>query len=597
MASISIFISYRRRDCAGHAGRLVDRLEREFGRHAVFRDIEDIEAGDDFAQTLNSRIDRCDVLLALIGERWLDSRDASGRRRIDQPNDWVRYEISRAMDRGIRVIPILFQGAHMPAATELPESISSLSRRNAFEIRDVQFERDVNALIQSLQPRSMRMLKRASWAAGLLVGLGLLGWGAYVYHLGGTQDRARARLAQLDQAFTAETFLEAVKHSDYRAVMLYLDAGMDVHTTNEAGTNAVQIAAASGDSTLVSELLKRGADASSALGVAMFNEDIAVLNLLLSHSLNQPALDSALGQAALSGDVDMMERLFKLGANPAHDGYVAVYDAVRAPSIASLDWLIEKGVDLKAVPARDNGDTLLLQAVRTSFSDTEPDPESVQLAIIQRLVESGVPINTRADVHSMAMETALLAAIFKKRERAAVYLLDHGAGIEDRVTGRHWSSYSPLLCAAEQGLDQVVAKLLALGADINARGEDQATALDRATYSGNVDVVNRLLAAGADPNLPGKEGWTPLMLAAYKDNQDMLEVLLAAGARADQADAKGNTSLMLAARGIRFDHRDTIVQLLAAGADPRARNAAGESAIDILRSRERHDLAALLEKS
>jgi len=113
-----IFISYRRDDSAGHAGRLFDRLVARFGKRAVFMDVEGIEAGVDFVETIEMAVGGCDVLLAVIGRSWLDSRDSEGKRRLDDDQDFIRLETSAALARNVRVIPVLVEGARMPRAAE-----------------------------------------------------------------------------------------------------------------------------------------------------------------------------------------------------------------------------------------------------------------------------------------------------------------------------------------------------------------------------------------------------------------------------------------------------------------------------------------------
>jgi hypothetical protein len=102
-----IFISYRREDASYPAGWLFDRLADRFGRGQVFKDIDSIRLGDDFVEVITRAVGSCDVLLALIGEEWLTVSDQDGRRRLDDPDDFVRLEIEAALARNVRVIPIL----------------------------------------------------------------------------------------------------------------------------------------------------------------------------------------------------------------------------------------------------------------------------------------------------------------------------------------------------------------------------------------------------------------------------------------------------------------------------------------------------------
>jgi YVTN family beta-propeller protein len=146
-----IFISYRRGETNAYAGRLYDALSARFGEQQVFMDIDTIEPGTDFVAHIGEAVASCDALLALIGRDWLDCRDAKGCRRLEDPRDFVRVEISTGLQRGVRVIPILVHGATMPTEDELPEPLAHLARRNAFEMSDVRWRDDVGHLAATLQ--------------------------------------------------------------------------------------------------------------------------------------------------------------------------------------------------------------------------------------------------------------------------------------------------------------------------------------------------------------------------------------------------------------------------------------------------------------
>ena len=146
-----IFISYRRDDSAGHAGRLYDRLCDHFGLDQVFMDIDTIRPGRDFVDAVRQAVGGCDGLVAVIGPEWLTIPDASGARRLDDPKDLVRQEIAIALELGIRVVPVLVQGAQMPGAAEVPDGIKELARRNAQELSDRTFRSDVERLIEALE--------------------------------------------------------------------------------------------------------------------------------------------------------------------------------------------------------------------------------------------------------------------------------------------------------------------------------------------------------------------------------------------------------------------------------------------------------------
>jgi formylglycine-generating enzyme required for sulfatase activity len=146
-----IFISYRRADSEGYAGRIYDRITPQFGADAVFMDVDTIDAGVDFVKVLEEAVQSCDVLVALIGRRWLNLKDVNGVRRLDSPEDFVRVEIATALNRDIRVIPVLVGGASMPDSTELPENLKSLARRNALTVNHATFHADMSRLIEHLE--------------------------------------------------------------------------------------------------------------------------------------------------------------------------------------------------------------------------------------------------------------------------------------------------------------------------------------------------------------------------------------------------------------------------------------------------------------
>jgi CHASE2 domain-containing sensor protein len=155
----TLFISYRREDAGGRAGRLCDWFKHQFGAARVFLDTETIASGDDFVRVLEARLAGADVLVAVIGPDWLDCANARGR-RLDQPDDFVRLEVATALARGKRVVPVLVGGAPMPAEADLPEPLKPLHRCNAIQVDDASFERDFNALVDDILQRPRGYLRR-----------------------------------------------------------------------------------------------------------------------------------------------------------------------------------------------------------------------------------------------------------------------------------------------------------------------------------------------------------------------------------------------------------------------------------------------------
>jgi hypothetical protein len=168
-----IFVSYRRDDTGGHAGRLCDRLSERFGKGQIFRDLDAIDPGADFVAAIQKAVAECDVLLALIGKRWTGEE---GRRRLDDEKDFVRLEIAAALERKIRVIPVLLQGAAMPQAKDLPDVLQSLAHRNAFTVTDAAFDDDVKRLLNKIQRRNPWLRRIAIDLAVAAVVLGLRFW-------------------------------------------------------------------------------------------------------------------------------------------------------------------------------------------------------------------------------------------------------------------------------------------------------------------------------------------------------------------------------------------------------------------------------------
>jgi hypothetical protein len=144
-----IFISYRRQDSGGYAGRLYDNLRSRFGAR-VFQDVDSIADGEIFTTVLERALSESEVALTIIGPTWLTCTDEEGRRRLDDPNDWIRIETQTLLNRSIRVIPILVGGARMPRAVDLPEELRALVTRQSRELRDTAWDADVRALVQRL---------------------------------------------------------------------------------------------------------------------------------------------------------------------------------------------------------------------------------------------------------------------------------------------------------------------------------------------------------------------------------------------------------------------------------------------------------------
>jgi hypothetical protein len=145
-----IFINYRRDDSRADSGRLYDRLVSRFPGK-VFRDVASLEPGVEWHDAINRVLSQSDACIVVIGSNWLNIKDASGRRRLDDPNDTVRQEVLTALIRQMRVLPVLVGGAKMPSAEDLPVELQALCRRNALEITEQDWDENLAKLIKALE--------------------------------------------------------------------------------------------------------------------------------------------------------------------------------------------------------------------------------------------------------------------------------------------------------------------------------------------------------------------------------------------------------------------------------------------------------------
>lgn len=185
-AAGKIFISYRRADSSKDARAVYERLRGLFGKRRVFIDLEDIAPGADFVDVLERNLDGCGVLVALIGPGWASARNDQGALRLHEPDDFVRTELRTALGRGIKVFPVLLDGAPQLRADQLPAELQALVRRQAIELDIQRFDADMKRLVQAIEDETG--LKPRRWLPPALGGLFLVGVAALfvVYGAGGT---------------------------------------------------------------------------------------------------------------------------------------------------------------------------------------------------------------------------------------------------------------------------------------------------------------------------------------------------------------------------------------------------------------------------
>jgi hypothetical protein len=161
--TLQVFVSYRRDEASDATDRLTQSLRDGFGEDGVFLDVDNIDPGADFKQVIGGWVAGCDVLLVVIGPSWHDARDSSGERRLEDPGDYVRLEVEAALQRDVRVVPVLIHGAQMPPAEGLPPNLMPLLQRQAVDLSRKHFDSDVDDLIARLARITPRNPARGGW--------------------------------------------------------------------------------------------------------------------------------------------------------------------------------------------------------------------------------------------------------------------------------------------------------------------------------------------------------------------------------------------------------------------------------------------------
>jgi TIR domain len=146
-----VFLSYRRGDVGGYAGRLTDALQQRLGARNVFQDVTAIAPGQDYAAAIDRALDDSDAVLVMIGPGWLTAATPQGAPRLFETDDYVRLEVGGALRRSVRVVPVLVGGASLPAAAELPDELKGLDQRQAVVLHDETWHQDVEGLVRSLR--------------------------------------------------------------------------------------------------------------------------------------------------------------------------------------------------------------------------------------------------------------------------------------------------------------------------------------------------------------------------------------------------------------------------------------------------------------
>jgi ankyrin repeat protein len=616
-----IFISYRREDTAGYAGRLYDQLSAHFGDERVFMDVSDIEPGEDFAKAIETTVHTCDAAVVLIGKNWLS-------KRLEDPGDFVLLEITSALQRSIPVIPVLVDDTRMPAAAELPQSLAPLCRRQAVELTNSMFREDVNRLIQSLDRVCHRQKRiavpaaeslhaadqaksRAKWmrlAAILVVLTSVVALFSFITHrstheknIENQPDRSASAAAAFNSHQPPSALITAIQQGRLDAARNLITNGAKVNAANVDGTTALMQAAEG--------------------SVYMPNNEPAVA-MLLDSGAKVDAQDNrgrtALYRAAAEGKTEAMRLLLARKANPnqqAIDGSSPLLAAITFGRVEAVNLLLASGSDVN-LPDAQRTTPLALAAEGTAYM-----PNNAPLVRI--LLEKGA----KPEVEDARGRTPLHRAAAEGKNEAVELLLNNKANPNVKSS----TGATPLLEAVTYGRQPTVELLLQRGADVNLADAQGNTALMiaaegtayfpnnapmtdtildakanvkaqdsrgrsslyRASAEGKIQAMTLLLDKGANPNLQANDGSTALLQTVTYGRLGAATLLLSRGANVDLPDASGNTPLMVAAEGNPFikSTADLITLLLAHKAQLTVVDNRGRSAL--ARATESKNTAAI----
>ena len=194
--TVQVFLSYRRHDAGGYAGRLTDALLQRLGPKSVFQDVTAISPGQDYTEAIDRALGDSDAALVVIGPGWLTAATPHGTPRLLEADDYVHLEVARALERDIRVIPVLVGGARLPEAAQLPDDLQSLVQRQTVELHNETWHHDVDGLVRSLRGApAVPTHRRRRWLVAGTVLITLLALGAGAWWLWGTGPGTGAQAA------------------------------------------------------------------------------------------------------------------------------------------------------------------------------------------------------------------------------------------------------------------------------------------------------------------------------------------------------------------------------------------------------------------
>jgi len=357
-----VFISYRRDDSAYAAGRLYDRLCEHFGEENIFMDVEGLQPGEDFVSKLEQSVSACDVLIALIGQKWLTVKGETGNLRLENPEDFVRLEIAAALNRKIRVIPILIEGAHMPHSGELPDDLHFLARLNAFKIRHERFNADADRLIRSIEDYLIEEAERCKQEA------------AEKFAREQVERDQREWEAAQHQARIAESIRiadAALKREDWKAAQKNFQKALDLDPNNLIAQSGLQNAVEGADQAVVKQR-----EQEEAQRAARVEDYIAMAEAALKRK------DWRTAQSNFQNALDLQpENLTaKTGLQNAHKGEEWAEKQQREREVVQLQARIEADV-AKADAAMRQADWEIARNYYRKVLDLQPEHTEAQIGL------------------------------------------------------------------------------------------------------------------------------------------------------------------------------------------------------------------------
>jgi formylglycine-generating enzyme required for sulfatase activity len=498
-----IFISYRREDTAWVVGRLYDWLAQKtvFGEDGVFRDIEDIPFGIDFRKHIESSLTNADIVLVLVGSRWIELLKA----KADEPHDFLVTELEAAYQQGARIIPVLVGNARMPSEDDLPDSLNAmgLSFLNAFPLREADFRSDVRKLIKFIKQTREQQQKDKEEA-----------------HRKAQEEAERKARAQSERE--AEEDAKRIEDAQREAERKERE-----ETQRQAEEEAKRVKERTIDAARRRKTPQTLQEPSAVARPVTPSEPTSRLS---SRMVVRLAAGTAV---AILIAIAAYFIMFPYG----FDEEAAFVEAAQNGDLRAVRVLINRGVNLDTQD--DIGVTALMAA-----------SEKGHIEVMQELISAGANVNVESNSGSTALIEA--SSTFYERTEPVSVLIEAGAKLDSKIK---FLGNTALINAASRGHTDIVRLLIQGGAELNGKDRDGFNALMWAAYRGHADTVEELVRAGANINETNNEGKTALQLSALgrpEVNQILIDARADGGVFRDALGIGGNGPEMVVIPGGSF---------------------------------------------